>query len=87
MFYNNKRDEEGIFITTSVESDTINYGNSKYSSEGDGKNIGGTLQGSRQLWKKGRVVSFSIGGGMNESENNGSNMSNTFYSSSRQDNN
>ena len=85
-FYNNKRDEEGIFITTSVESDTINYGNSKYSSEGDGKNIGGTLQGSRQLWKKGRVVSFSIGGGMNESENNGSNMSNTFYSSSRQDN-
>ena len=84
--YNNKRDEEGNFVTTGVESDTINYGNSKYSSEGKGKNIGGTLQGSRQLWKKGRVISFNIGGGMNESENNGSNESKTFYSSSRKDN-
>ena len=85
-FYNNKRDEGGNFITTGAESDTINYGDSKYSSEGKGKNIGGTLQGSRQLWKKGRVISFNIGGGLNESENNGSNMSNTFYSSSRKDN-
>ena len=85
-FYNNRRAEDGNFVTTKADSDTINYGDSKYNSEGNGKNIGGTLQGSRQLWKKGRVISFNIGGRMNESENNGSNQSNTFYSSSKRDN-
>ncbi len=85
-FYNNSRAEEGDFVTTSASSDTINYGSSEYHSEGDGKNIGGSLQGSRQLWKKGRRISFNIGGAINESENVGSNISNTIFSSSRKDN-
>ena len=84
-FYNNRRTELGDFETTNAEGDSINYGNSRYSSEGNGKNIGGTLEGSRQLGKKGRVLSFSIGGGMSDSENNGFNLSNTFYSGTKPD--
>ena len=84
-FYNNSRTEMGNFVTTNATADTINYGDSKYSSEGDGKNIGGTLEGSRQLGNKGRVISFSIGGGMSDSENRGFNLSNTFYNGTRPD--
>ncbi|MDD2475819.1 MAG: outer membrane beta-barrel protein [Dysgonamonadaceae bacterium] len=79
-FYNNNRTETGEFSTINAETDTINYGNSDYYSEGTGKNIGGTLEGSRQLGKNGRVISFSIGGGISDSENTGTNLSNTFYS-------
>ena len=84
-FYNNNRSESGDYVTTSIEGDTINHGNSKYNSEGNGKNIGGTLNVSRQLGKKGRVLSFSLGGGMSDSENKGFNQSNTFYKSTRKD--
>ena len=77
--YNNKRSEIGKFSTTNAEGDTINHGDSKYFSEGTGKNIGGTLEASRKLGKPGRVISASISGGMNDSENNGTNLSNTFY--------
>ncbi len=84
-FYNNNRSEVGDYITTSLEGDTINHGDSKYFSEGNGKNIGATLNVSRQLGKKGRVLSFSLGGGLNDSENKGANRSNTFYKSSKKD--
>lgn len=79
--YNNTRTEIGDFVTTNAELDTINHGNSEYRSNGDGKNIGGTLEGSRQLGKEGRIISFSIGGGISDSENRGFNLSNTYYSS------
>lgn len=81
--YNNNRSENGEFSTLNAEGDTINHGDSKYFSKGDGKNVGGTLEGSRTLDKKGRVISFSIGGGLSDSENNGNNLSNTFYNGSR----
>ncbi len=83
--YNNTRNESGEFATTNAEGDSINNGNSKYSSEGSGKNIGGTLEGSRVLGKAGRVLSFSIGGGISDSENKGFNLSNTFYNSPKPD--
>ena len=82
-FYNNNRSETGEFSTINVEGDTINHGNSKYFSEGDGKTIGGTLEASRTLGKQGRVLSVSIGGGMSDSENTGNNLSNTFYNGTR----
>jgi len=84
-FYNNSRTEIGDFVTTNAEADTINHGDSRYSSEGEGKNFGGTLEGSRKLGKKGRVLSFSIGGGISDSENRGLNLSNTFYNSPKPD--
>lgn len=84
-FYNNNRTESGEFSTINAEGDSINHGDSEYYSKGDGKNIGGTLEGSRTLGKIGRVLSFSIGGGMSDSENNGNSLSNTFYNVTRPD--
>ncbi len=84
-FYNNNRTEIGNFSTVNAEGDTINHGDSEYFSKGTGKNIGGTLEASRRLGTTGRVLSFSIGGGMNDSENNGENLSSTFYNGSRSD--
>ncbi|NLZ95407.1 MAG: TonB-dependent receptor, partial [Bacteroidales bacterium] len=84
-FYNNNRSEIGDFSTVSAEGDTINHGDSQYFSDGTGKTIGGTLEASRKLGSTGRVLSFSIGGGINDSEDNGENLSNTFYSSQSDD--
>lgn len=84
-FYNNNRTESGEFSTINAEGGSINHGVSEYYSKGDGKNIGGTLEGSRTLGKIGRVLSFSIGGGMSDSENNGNSLSNTFYNGTRPD--
>ncbi len=81
---NNSR-STGSFSTINAEGDTINHGNSDYYSTGDSKNIGGTLEGSRTLGKKGRVLSVSIGGGINDSDNIGENLSNTFYNGKRKD--
>ena len=80
-FYNNNRSEVSDFSTVRAEGDTINHGDSQYFSEGTGKSIGGTLEASRKLGSTGRVLSFSVGGGINDSENNAENFSNTFYSS------
>lgn len=84
-FYNNNRTEIGNFSTVNAEGDTINHGDSEYFSKGTGKNIGGTLEASRRLGTTGRVLSFSIGGGMNDSENNGENLSSTLYNGLRPD--
>ena len=84
-FYNNNRSEVSDFSTVRAEGDTINHGDSQYFSEGTGKSIGGTLEASRKLGSKGRVLSFSVGGGINDSENNAENLSNTFYSSRADD--
>ncbi|MDR1743023.1 MAG: outer membrane beta-barrel protein [Dysgonamonadaceae bacterium] len=79
--YENRRSETSDFNTTRVETnDTINSGDSFYHSTGNGKNLNGNLEVSRQLGgKKGRVVSVQLGGGTNRSENNGENLSNTYY--------
>ncbi len=84
-FYNNNRSEVSDFSTVRAEGDTINHGDSQYFSEGTGKSIGGTLEASRKLGSTGRVLSFSVGGGIDDSENNAENLSNTFYSSRADD--
>ena len=84
-FYNNNRSEISEFSTVRAEGDTINHGDSEYYSKGTGKTIGGTLEGSRKLGSTGRVLSFSIGGEINDSENNAKNTSNTFYSTRPED--
>ena len=84
-FYNNNNSEIGDFSTVNAEGDTINHGDSKYYSEGTSKNFGGTLEASRKLGSTGRVLSVSVGGGLNESENNGTNRSNTYYGGARED--
>lgn len=78
--YNNRRTETSEFLTTRENlSDTINHGDSRYLSDGNGKNISGRLDISRTLGKKGRILSAQLSGGISDSENKGSNISNTFY--------
>lgn len=83
--YNNKRNERGDFMTLDALNDTINNGDSKYASEGNGKGLGARLEVSRELGKDGRVVSVQLRGGLDDSENTGTNLSNTFYNGSRPD--
>ena len=84
--YKNKQSQFGDFVTTlETTTDTINSGDSKYNQDGTGKNISGRLDISRTLGKKGRILSAQLSGGISNSESNGSNLSNTFYYGSKED--
>jgi len=84
--YNNKRNETGDYYTRrESDSDTINRGDSRYLSEGNGSNFGGSLDFSRQVGRQGRVISASLRADRGESENSGSSLSNTYYFGSRPD--
>ena len=60
--------------------DTLNTGNARSASNGNGYNLNATLEVSRKLNPRGRVVSLSLSGGYNQSEEKGENYSNTHYS-------
>jgi len=83
--YENSRDEISNFNTTNEENDSINKGDSKYSSDGNGYNVGGRLEVSRQLGKKGRVLSLQLRGQLNDADNDGYNLSNTYYFGTKPD--
>lgn len=84
--YNNTRGETGDYNTRREQSgDTINFGNSEYLSEGNGNNIGGNLDISRQLGTEGRVISAQLRASRGESENTGNSISNTYYFGTRPD--
>ncbi|MDO5664988.1 MAG: TonB-dependent receptor [Bacteroidia bacterium] len=84
--YNNRRTELSDFSTiTETIGDSINYGDSKYNSEGNGKDLSARLDVSRTLGKKGRILSIQLRGGMSDSENTGTNLSNTFYNGVKAD--
>lgn len=83
---NNRRLENGDFITTLENGgDTINHGNSNYSSEGKGNDVRLELNVSRNLNKPGRVISAQLSLNSSNNENIGKNLSNTYYNSSRPD--
>lgn len=83
---NNDRNEDGNFRTRSeLSGDTINYGDSRYFSEGNGANYGGNLDISRKLGKEGRVLSAQLRANRGESENKGTSLSNTYYNGTRPD--
>ena len=85
-FYNNNRLETGDFLTVSeLAGDTINYGESDYFSEGNGKEIELNLDASRELGKKGRVLSVQLRAEKGDSENGGTSKSGTFYNGTRPD--
>ena len=84
-FQRNERDEDGNFITTRENGDTINFGNSDYASHGDRFNLGGNLQLSRRFGKKGRVISIGLGSGLNDSKSKVNNLSNTYYTGKKKD--
>lgn len=81
----NRRNETGDYITHNMENDTINHGESRYNSEGKGNNYGARLDVSRKLGSSGRVISAQLRGNVNNSDNEGTSASSTFYNGSRPD--
>lgn len=72
--------QKSDYLTTLINpADTVNWGNSETYSEGTSKNLSGRLEVSRELGKKGRVLSFSLSGGYNDLESDGANWSETTY--------
>ncbi|MDD4800158.1 MAG: TonB-dependent receptor [Proteiniphilum sp.] len=83
---NNRRRESGDFFTENeLTGDTINYGDSEYSSKGDGKDFSFNLDASRELGKEGRILSLQLRAQGGDSENKGTNLSGTFYNGNRDD--
>lgn len=64
---------------TRMDQDTLNRSNSDVYSDGAGYNLNARLEFSRKLNSKGRVLSFSFSGGINDSYNDEVNYSNTEY--------
>lgn len=74
------------YLTTmGLANDSINWGSSSYRSEGDGYSLSGELEVSRKLNDKGRVLSFSVSGGISDQESDGYNKSSTFFKSNEPD--
>ncbi|GHU76936.1 collagen-binding protein [Bacteroidia bacterium] len=59
------------------QRDSLNTGISRSSMDGNGYNLSGTLEVSRKLNNKGRVLSVSLSGGYNNTEEDGLNYSKT----------
>ncbi len=71
--------QESRFNTLNGRQDTVNIGNSRYLSDGEGYNLSFRLEFSRRLNNRGRVFSGSLSGGIRDSYNKGTNYSNTDY--------
>ena len=78
-FSKNSQNEIGEFSTFNEDMDTVNIGNSAYSTNGRAHNINASLEFSRKLNSRGRVLSVSLSGGTSNSFNKGVNYSNTEY--------
>lgn len=59
--------------------DSLNMGDSYTSDEGNGYNVDARLEISRKLNSKGRVLSGSVSGGYSNSDEEGTEYSNTYY--------
>ncbi|MFA6838006.1 MAG: outer membrane beta-barrel protein [Dysgonamonadaceae bacterium] len=78
-FNSNSYNSSGSFMTTRESGDTINFGDSDYSSSGNGRDFGTTLNSNRRFAKKGRNIGLDFNIRKNESDNNAMNLSNTYY--------
>lgn len=90
QYNKNKNWQTEDFFTTQGSRDElnntlINKGYSDNFMDGKGINLNGTLDISRKLNEKGRVISLGLSGGLNDSDADGYNKSNTefFLDSSR----
>lgn len=76
----NRTFENSDYLTTYEDpTDSINWGRSKAFSEGHTSSVNGRLEFSRRLNNKGRVVSFSLSGGFNDLDYDGTNWSYTTF--------
>jgi hypothetical protein len=81
----NSRREEGTSNTRELTGDTINVGNSRSSSEGNGTAFGGNLNASRRLGDSGRVLNLQMDGNANNSQSEGWEQSNTYFTTPQPD--
>lgn len=80
QYNKNENHQSDSFATTwNNLNDSINKGSSAYNSYGDGINLSGELEVSRKLNNKGRVLSFSLSGGIGQQSSNGDNRSDIYY--------
>ena len=80
LSYSNSHSRDGsTFNTLNGAMDTVNIGESRYLSDGEGYNLNARLEFSRKLNSEGRVLSGSLSGGVSDSYNKGINYSNTEY--------
>lgn len=77
--YSKSSSSETKSTNTRLNSDTLNTSNSDVFSDGAGYNLSARLEFSRKLNSKGRVLSISLSGGLNDSYRNEVNYSNTGY--------
>ncbi len=70
---------QGLNNMATADLDSVNMSESNSFGEGDGYNFSGRLELSRKLNSKGRVLSGSFSGGYNRSDEDGTNLSNTWY--------
>ena len=78
----NTNRQSGTYLTTGENpADSINWGQSSYYSGSSGLNLNGSLSVSHKFGKKGRTLSLSVSGGMNEQKSDGFNNSRTDYAS------
>ena len=77
--YSKSHSSEIKNTSTRLNSDTLNTSNSDVFSDGAGYNLSGRLEFSRKLNSEGRVLSFSLSGGLNDSYTDEVNYSNTDY--------
>nr|WP_277464453.1 TonB-dependent receptor [Parabacteroides sp. PF5-6] len=80
-FSYSKNDQFSATTTAEMdaERDTINFGDQTTRYEGSGYNLNGRLEFSRKLNDKGRILSASLSGGMNNRDQDGKNDANTYY--------
>lgn len=67
-------------------TDTTIYNSDSYSaSKGDSYSLSGRLEFSKRLNDDGRIFSFSLNGGLSDSDSDVDNISNTFYASGKEE--
>ena len=81
----NESENIGEFSTMRESGDTINYGNSHNISSGNSNNWNGDIEINRRFKKRGRSMSIRLRADGNTSNSLASNLSNTYYNGSRED--
>ncbi|MDH6341745.1 hypothetical protein M2480_000798 [Parabacteroides sp. PFB2-12] len=82
-----KNSQFGSSYTAELDAlrDTINYGDQLSRYDGSGYNMNARLEFSRRLNDNGRIFSVSLSGGLNNRDQDGSNIANTFYANREDD--
>ncbi|MFV0469494.1 MAG: outer membrane beta-barrel protein [Dysgonomonas sp.] len=80
QYNKNENSQSSDFATTWNDvTDTVSFGRSSYYAKGSGTSVSGDLEISRQLNKKGRVLSVRLTGGVSNQNSDGNNWNKTNF--------